>query len=73
MFVGIYYPIQNKRQVAIFRITFDRNEIENCGFHHSKEQYLGNKYIYNSIGQASDQSAEFLKKISTNEISQTFS
>ena len=45
-----YCAFQNKRQVAIFRITFDRNEIESCGFDHSKEKSWGHKYVSNSIG-----------------------
>ncbi len=55
-----YCPFQKRRRVGIFWITFDRNKIETCGFHHSKEQCPGYNYMSNSIGQAIEQSGEFL-------------
>ncbi len=58
---------------GIFAITQERKELETCGFHHSRENSAGHKSMLNLIGPAVDQSDEFLKNISTNEISQTFS
>jgi hypothetical protein len=57
----------------IFAITQERKELETCGFHHSRENSAGHKIMLNLIGPVVDQSCEFLKKISTNEISQRFS
>jgi hypothetical protein len=59
--------------VSIFSITREWKELETCGFHHSRENSAGHKSMLNLIGAAVDQSGEFLKIISTNEISQTFS
>jgi hypothetical protein len=59
--------------VGIFAITLERKELETCGFHHSRENSVGHKSMLNLISPAVDQSGEFLKNISTNEISQTFS
>ncbi len=49
--IWYYYPFQNRMHLTVNWITFDRNKIESCGFHHSKEKCWGYKYMANSIGQ----------------------
>jgi hypothetical protein len=38
IFINIYYSGHNKRRVSIFGITSNRNKLETCCFHHSKEE-----------------------------------
>ena len=58
--------------VAISGITFARNMIETCGFHHSRGNSVGHKTMLNLIGPAVDQSGEFLINISNKKILETF-
>jgi hypothetical protein len=68
----ILLPVQKTTAVGIFAITQEREELESCGFHHSKGYTAGHNNMLNLIGSAADQSGEFLINILNKKILETF-
>ena len=56
---GVYYRFQNIRAVTVFWITFDRNKIARCGFHHSRAKTQTHQSTLKSDWLANDQSDAF--------------